>query len=312
MRYRALALVLTAFCAAAPARAADPPPLPAVASGRIERIEALPSRHVAPRPIDVWLPVGYPAQAPYAVLYLQDGQMLFDAATTWNGQEWRVDEVAGELLREQRVRPFIVVGIWNGGAARAQEYFPQPALAAMGPQGRAALLAERQEGAALFPAPPRGDAYLAYLVEEVRPYVEAHYAVSTRREDRFVGGSSRGALVSLYALLEHPDLFGGALCLSTHWPLGAAFGVEHPAPAGLRRYLARALPAPGRHKLWFDHGDATLDAVYAPHQQAIDALLRARAWPRSRWQSRVYAGAAHEESAWAARLDQPLLFLLRK
>jgi enterochelin esterase-like enzyme len=311
MRRGALAFGLAALCAAS-ARAADPPPLPSVASGRIERIEALPSQHVAPRPIDVWLPVGYPAQAPYAVLYLQDGQMLFDGATTWNGQEWRVDEVAGELLREERLRPFIVVGIWNGGAARTQEYFPQRALETMGLDARAALLAERREGAALFVAPPRGDAYLAYLVDEVVPYVESHYAVSPRREDRFIGGSSRGALLALYALLEHPDRFGGALCLSTHWPLGAAFDVDHPVPAGLRRYVEQALPPPGEHRLWFDHGDATLDAAYAPHQQAIDALLQARGWTRSRWQSRVYADAAHDEAAWAARLDQPLLFLLRK
>lgn len=294
------------------APAAEPPPLPAVASGRIERLVDFPSRHVPSRPVDVWLPMGYPAQAPYAVLYMHDGQMLFDAGLAWNRQEWRVDEVAGDLLRSGRLRPFIVVGIWNAGAARAAEYFPQAPLQALAPPQRDTLWAALGPGGATRDGNARSDAYLRFLVTELKPYVEAHFAVSARREDSFVAGSSLGALVSLYAVAEYPDVFGGAACLSTHWTGWRVDGPDNPVPAALLRYLERRLPAAGRHRFWFDHGTETLDAGYGVHQARVDALMRARGYARTAWQTRVYTGAAHDEAAWAERLDQPLLFLLRK
>lgn len=90
-----------------------PDPLPVVSAGTIERIPMLTSEYVPARNVDVWLPEGYPSQAPYSVLYMHDGQMLFDANTTWNKQEWRIDEVATALMQAGKVKPFIVVGIWN-------------------------------------------------------------------------------------------------------------------------------------------------------------------------------------------------------
>jgi len=309
--------VAAAFCVvllASPLQVlAEPPPLPAVQSGRIERLVDFPSRHVPSRPIDVWLPIGYPAQAPYAVLYMHDGQMLFDAAITWNKQEWRVDEVAGELIKRERVRPFIVVGIWNAGDERASEYFPQRPLDWLEPAQREALLATPYgDGGRLFGAPVRSDAYLRFLVEELKPYVEAHFEVSPKRDDTFVAGSSLGALISLYALAEYPQVFGGAICMSTHWPGRVGDAPDNPVPAVFLRYIAERFPAAGAHRIWFDHGTKTLDASYADRQREVDELLRAKGYARSRWQTRTYAGAEHSETAWAARLDQPLLFLLRK
>ena len=286
--------------------------MPAVQSGRIERLVDFPSRHVPSRPIDVWLPIGYPAQAPYAVLYMHDGQMLFDAAITWNKQEWRVDEVAGELLKSERLRPFIVVGIWNAGADRASEYFPQKPLDWLDPAQREALLATPYgDGGRLFGAPVRSDAYLRFLVEELKPYVDAHFEVSPKRDDTFIAGSSLGALISLYALAEYPQVFGGAICMSTHWPGRIGDAPDNPVPAVFLRYIAERFPAAGAHRIWFDHGTRTLDASYADRQREVDELLRAKGYTRSRWQTRTYAGAEHSEAAWSARLDQPLLFLLR-
>ncbi|HRJ16216.1 MAG TPA: alpha/beta hydrolase-fold protein, partial [Saprospiraceae bacterium] len=91
---------------------------PAVSAGRIERHEQFPSQFVSARNVDVWLPEGYSPRKKYAVLYMHDGQMLFDGAGTWNKQEWQVDEIAGKLLAEGKIRDCIVVGIWNGGQAR--------------------------------------------------------------------------------------------------------------------------------------------------------------------------------------------------
>ena len=99
--------------------------LPGVAVGRIERIENFTSRFVGNRCIDVWLPDGYSAREKYAVLYMHDGQMLYDPAQSWNKQAWDIDDVAAGIITKNDIKDFIVVGIWNSGQTRHQEYFPQ-------------------------------------------------------------------------------------------------------------------------------------------------------------------------------------------
>ncbi len=311
----AWAVLLAGGCADVPDRgaalaAAPEAPRQVPSRGRIERLADFPSRHVAARHIDIWLPAGYPADAPYATLYMHDGQMLYDAAHTWNKQEWQVDEVASRLQEAKQVRPFIVVGVWNSGARRHSEYFPQRPFEMLAADQKAALYAtEREPGKPLFAAPVAADAYLRFLVEELKPAIDARYAVHTRRADTFIAGSSMGALISLYALLEYPDVYGGAACLSTHWP--GAFNLDDTAiPDAFLAYLGERLPAPGRHRLWFDHGTETLDAWYGKTQVRVDALLAARGWVEPWASSKVYPGTDHSERAWAARLDAPLRFLL--
>ena len=301
----ALALLLPMLAAAA-----APPPLPSVAAGRIERL-ALPAEGpVAARPVDVWLPPDYPADAPYAVAVMHDGQMLYDAGVTWNRQEWRVDETAAALMADGRVRPFIVVGVWNPGAARHAEYFPQKPFADLPAAVQARLRgAERPGGPALFSTAPYADAYLQWLTGTLLPAVEARFAVSREREDRVVIGSSMGGLISMYALAEHPEAFGGFGALSTHWP-GIFPQGDNPVPPAFFAYLGEHLPAPGRHRLYFDHGDATLDALYPPLQAEVDRIAVAKGWTFPAYRSLAFPGAEHSEDAWAARLDGVLTFLL--
>jgi enterochelin esterase-like enzyme len=286
-------------------------PLPNVASGRIERLADFPSQHVPARHVDVWLPDGYPAQAPYAVAYFHDGQMLFDAATTWNRQEWRVDEVAGELMAAGRTRPFIVVGVWNAGPDRGAEYFPQQAFEDLDAATREQLLRPMPgRFEPLLSQPPRSDRYLAFLVEELKPAIEARYATSPAREDTVLLGSSMGGLISMYALLRHPQVFGGAGCLSTHWP-GSNPVPESPLPEALHDLVERHFPAAGTHRIYFDTGTITLDAWYPPLQARIDALMQAKGYREGvDWVSHVYPAAEHSEVAWAWRLHVPLQFLL--
>lgn len=304
---RGLILAL-AWLAAGSAAAVDP--LPQVASGRIERIESLASAHVPARHVDVWLPDGYPADAPYALLLLHDGQMLFDAQTTWNRQEWRIDEVAAELIARGETRPFIAVGVWNAGERRGAEYFPQRALDLLNPADRERVRRPSWDGqAAQIGAEPQADAYLAFLVQELLPLIESRYAVSRAREDRVLMGSSMGGLISLYALAEQPEVFGAAACLSTHWP-GSNPRPDSPLPEALIGYVERHLPPPGRHRLYFDLGTITLDAYYPPHQARVDAVLAAKGYGPSDWITHVYPAAEHSEIAWARRVHVPLRFLL--
>ena len=304
-------LVASLFVVAAAAAATEPPgPLPQVASGRVERLADFPSKHVPPRHVDVWLPDGYPADGPYAVLYMHDGQMLFDAGTTWNRQEWRVDEVAGALIAAGAVRPFIVVGVWNAGPRRWAEYFPQRAFESLDATQRAWVNTQAREAKQpLAGESVHSDAYLRFLVEELKPEVERRFRVATGPVDTAVMGSSMGGLASLHALAEYPAVFGAAACMSTHWP-GGVPNPDSPLPAALRDYVASRLPKAGAHRIYFDHGDATLDALYPPLQAQVDLLVEAKGYVNGRdWLTRAFPGTDHSEASWAGRLDVPLRFL---
>jgi enterochelin esterase-like enzyme len=295
----ALPLLLGA-CAQAPSTRS--PAMPTVQFGRLERLPAWTSRHVETRPVDVWLPPGYDGRRPHAVLYLHDGQMLFDPATTWNRQAWELDRMAAPLLARGALRDFIVVAPWNLGEQRFAEYFPQAWIPYLDEVWRQALAERALKG------PPRSDAYLRFLVEELKPAIDARYATRPGREHCFLGGSSMGGLISLYGLCEHPQVFGGAACLSTHWIGG--FERNEVVPAAALRYLTERLPPPDSVRLWMDRGDQELDALYDQAQARVDALMAAKGFRAPRFVSRVFAGTGHNERAWRDRLPQVLDCLL--
>lgn len=291
---------------------AQTPPMPQVSLGSLERLEVEPSNGLPARLIDVWLPPGYDPSHQHAVVYMHDGQSLFDAGTTWNGQEWGIDETLGELIESGEIPPVIVVGIWNAGPEhRHPEYFPQKPFKSLPDATQRALLAEGRsaEGPQLFKGNVRSDRYLSFLVDEVIPFIESRYPVSQQRSQRFIAGSSMGGLISIYAICEYPDAFGGAACLSTHWP-GIFHNENNPIPDAFVEYLAENLPPPGDHRLYFDRGDQTLDALYAPHQDRVDALMQAKGFVPDFWMTRAFPGTDHSESAWRDRFSLPIAFLL--
>ena len=273
---------------------------PPAGPGRIEHLADFPSRFVKPRNVDVWLPAGYPQPGVrYAVVYMHDGQNLFDPKTSYGGVAWEVDSTLAAL--GTAVRPCIVVGIWNTDR-RFAEYAPAKPYAALSAARRAAIAQER-------PGQPLSDEYLKFLVRELKPYVDKHFQTAPRRANTFVAGSSMGGLISLYAALEYPRVFGGAACFSTHWPLSLKENTPDFTTAMLG-YLDKKLPRHRRPKLYFDHGSATLDARYEPHQARIDSTLRAHGYDSAHWRSLSFPGAAHNEAAWKKRVGPALQFLL--
>jgi enterochelin esterase-like enzyme len=156
------------------------------------------------------------------------------------------------------------------------------------------------------------DKYLKFLVSELKPYIDGHYKVTSTPDATFVMGSSMGGLISMYAIAEYSNVFGGAACLSTHWPGNSRDGHDNPVPAAFFNYVEQYFPAPGKNKIYFDHGTETLDASYAPRQLKVDELLRKKGYDASNWLTRTFKGAEHSELAWSARLDIPLQFLLAK
>jgi predicted alpha/beta superfamily hydrolase len=279
-------------------------PVPRVEAGRIERWSGFESKHVAPRPIDIWLPEGFRPDGSHAVLYMHDGQMLFDPAITWNGQAWQVHTTAARLMRDQQLRPFIVVGIWNAGASRFAEYYPQGFLQHLPPGP--GLQSLEQAGLGQH---PRSDAYLQFLVEELRPAVEARLGAATGAANTFMAGASLGGMISVYGLCKYPQVFGGVAALSTHWLGSFSEGDDMPAPA--LAWLAQNLPPPGQHRLYIDMGSAELDPRRDTGHARVTALMRSLGFSPPLWDSRLVEGARHDEQSWAARLNVPLRHLFR-
>ena len=140
------------------------------------------------------------------------------------------------------------------------------------------------------------------MVTELKPFIDATYRTLAGPADTFVMGSSMGGLISAYAIAEYPDMFGGAACVSTHWPAADGAVID---------YLAGHLPDPASHRLYFDYGTATLDALYEPYQQRMDAVMRRSGYVEGQnWVTLKFDGAEHNEQAWRQRAALPLQFLL--
>ena len=296
---------------AAPPLAAAPLRPVRVSAGTIVDLGIVQSKFTDPRRVVVWLPPGYKPRGPkHSVLYMHDGQNLFDKATAGFGMEWEIDEQLARLIRDRKARPTIVVGIWNT-PKRRQEYVPSKAFNGLPPDFR-------DKVRALYGGDPRSNSYLRFLVRELKPRIDRRFNVRTDRANTAVMGSSMGALISLYAIDEYPDVFGAAGMLSTHWPLfiradGTSIGdAEYEAVSSVfEHYLAPALPDPATHRLYFDHGTETQDAIYARYQQRVDGVVARRGYVQGEnWVTRSFPGQGHNEISWASRVAIPLQFLL--
>lgn len=284
-----------------------------LASGKIDRYENFGSRFVSARNVDVWLPDGYSPSSEYAVLYMHDGQMLFDSTATWNKQEWGVDETVGRLIKEDSIQPCIVVAIWNTGLGRHSDYYPQKPFERLPAGYRDSLLQLRNydKETRLLMNGVQSDNYLKFIVRELKPFIDSVYATRKDREHTFIMGSSMGGLISMYALCEYPEVFGGAACLSTHWQ-----GLFEPEFSRITRsfvqYLDAYLPDPSTHRIYFDYGTETLDAQYEPSQMLVDSILVKKGYDASNWETLKFEGKDHSERAWGERLSVPVKFLLGK
>lgn len=279
-------------------QSAQTPATTNIVTGVVRRHENFTSKLVDARNVDVWLPPGYARSKSkrYPVVYMHDGQMLFGATTTWNQQEWGIDETMTRLVGEGVVREAIVVGVWNT-PKRFAEYMPRKAVARREVRPREGAPAVQREQIV-------SDDYLRFLVYELKPFIDAAYRTLRGRKDTFIMGSSMGGLISAYAVSEYPHVYGGAACVSTHWPAGGGVVID---------YLRTHLPDARTHKFYFDYGTETLDASYGPYQRRMDEVMRGAGYREGKnWVTKMFVGAEHSERAWGLRADVSLKFLLHK
>ena len=234
------------------------------------------------RHVLVYLPPGYeehPARR-YAVLYLHDGQNLFDGATAYvKGEDWGIDETAERLIMAGEIEPLIIVGIYNTGEGRVEEYTPSP-----------------------DPRYERGgkaDLYGCLLVEELKPFIDRHYRTRTGPHHTGLGGSSLGGLVTLHIGLKYPTIFSRLVVMSPSvwWDRGVI----------LRE--VRALRVKPSMRIWLDVG--TKEGKFTARQvRALRDALVDRGW-RLGDDLRYFEAkeAMHNERAWGARFGQALKYL---
>lgn len=284
------------------------PPVQTPDKGRIDRLYIYSPQLSDTIPVDVWTPEGYDTSgANYPVLYMHDGQNLYDKATTWNHQAWNVDSIASSLADRGIINPPIIVGVHSDAPTRVSTLMPVKGVAEV---NIAEGMKDHLRGLSL-----KGDEYVDFLVSTLKPAIDSSYRTIADREHTSVAGSSMGGLMSIYAICERPDIFGNAICLSTHW--SGEPGISDQFAASLRNYIQRTLPdacdfaAKGEYvpRLYFDHGTTTIDASYGDYEPLVLKMLRLKGYDAAHLMSYVAEGAPHEENAWEARFFLPLIFV---
>ena len=236
----------------------------------------------------VWLPPGYDdpqnAVRRYPVLYLNDGQNLFESATSFTGVEWQVDETADRLIQEGTVPPMIMVGIDNASQDRIREYMPHRSMHP--------VIVRTQ-----------GNRFPDFLIKEVMPFVARNYRVATGPENTGLGGSSLGALISLYTAAVRPNVFGRLLLESPSLWASNRQMIRQSRP--IKRWPERIFLGTGTAEA----GRPDRDQSMVDDVRELAAIFRRAGVDDRRLKLFIDEGASHHESAWARRFPEAVLFL---
>jgi|SRR5690554_1206405 len=224
------------------------------------------------RDIIIWFPPSYKenSRKRYPVLYMHDGQNIMDPKTSFAGVDWRVDETVTSLIKEKTIKEIIVVGIYNT-KDRMEEYSNSI----------------------------KGNKYIQFIIDELKPFIDANYRTLSSRENTAVMGSSMGGLISFYLVWNFPDVFSKAGCLSSSF----YFDDEHAIK------MVKNYSGPKKNiKIYLDHGE---DGIIG--NQRMFCALTKKGFMIGKDIDYYYApGAVHNEEAWAERLERPLRFLFGK
>ncbi len=256
-------------------------------TGNIRKHRAFPSKILRNRrDVLVYLPPGYSrfSRKNYPVLYLHDGQNIFDAATAFGGVEWGADETADRLIAKKLVEPLIIVAVANKGEERIHEYAPTRGV--IDDKGKRK---KRSRGWARL--------YAQFLIEELKPFIDRKYRTKPGAEFTGLGGSSLGGLVTLFIGLLFPHVYSRLMAMSPSvwWD---DFMINR---------LVESLEQKPSVKIWLDTG--TAEPGWENARELRNRLVE-KGWTLfGDLQYLEAEGAGHSESSWAARFDPALRFL---
>ena len=236
----------------------------------------------------VWVPPGYDhpenQHRQYPVFYLNDGQNLFEASTSFTGVHWQIGETANRLIAEGAVPPMFFVGIDNAQKERMKEYLPYRA----------------------FNPPimrPQGKRYPDFLLNEVMPFIQEHYRIAQGAENTGLGGSSLGGLISLFTVLDRPGIFGKLLLESPSLFVSNRRLLKY--CRAFRQWPLKSYLAIGTR----ESGRDDRDAQFVRDLQELEHIMRRSGVGHDRLQVRIDEGASHSEGEWAKRFPEALKFL---
>ncbi|MBP2690458.1 MAG: alpha/beta hydrolase [Muribaculaceae bacterium] len=267
--------------------------------------------------VDVWFPPSYNSAVAggFPVIYVHDGQNLFDPMLSFSTVAWELDYIAAKLADNGKITVPIIVGIHNRGNKnlRPNDYFPEKALAYFGEDNKDTSLIWNTCAAGFF-----GDEHAAFVATELKPLIDYLYNTNPDRNHTFTMGSSMGALASLYLMCEYPDIFGGAACMSTHWIGSFCMNSDYTLQAdpvcalGLLDYIDENLPDPLQRKLYFDQGTTGWDADYLNYESKARAIAVKHGYNEEDGTLMTFdaIGDGHNEWYWQQRVDNPLIYLL--
>ena len=243
-------------------------------TGTIKYHKNFKGRKIKPRDILVWLPPGYEENetARYPVLYMHDGQNAFDPVTSSFGVDWQIDEAADTLIRKGLIEPLIIVAIYNS-VERSSEYANNDT----------------------------GYAYLQFIIEELKPFIDANYRTFPDEDNTAVIGSSLGGLISLILVWEYPEVFSKAACVSS------AFKIDrYDYVTEIKNYSGEKKPV----KIYIDNGGVGIEEVLQPGIDEIISSLENFGYNRGEDYYWFKAeDSEHGEKDWAKRVWRALVFL---
>ena len=247
-------------------------------TGTVRYHRALKGAGLKDRDLVVWLPPGYEADTTrrYAVVYMHDGQNIFDPVTSAFGVDWSIDETADELIRKKSIEPVIVVGIYNT-SDRMKEYTPGD----------------------------KGTAYMNFVVKVVKPFIDSTYRTKPDRKNTIVGGSSAGGIISFMLVWEHPDVFSKAICMSPAFQSLSPGGWDYP----------RVVQSSNGNKknvfFYIDNGGIGLDSQLQPGIDSMLTKLKSKGYEEGKDFVFVHDPTAkHFEADWAKRFPRALVTVL--
>jgi len=216
----------------------------------------------------------------YPVLYMHDGNNLFDPNTSFQGVDWSVDEACDKLYKESAITEMIVVAIYNN-SARMSEYTPFKDSAHGGGEG---------------------DKYLRFLIEELMPYINLKYRTLTDAKNTAIGGSSLGGLISLYAAAKYSDKFSKAIVMSPSiWWAGGK----------IIDFVAGARLDDAKTRLWLDMGQAEGEEGLS-YARRFNSEFKKNYPGFKSYCYKEFPDAPHNETAWRARIALPLKYMFAK
>jgi len=271
------------------------------------------------RKIQIYYPNNKKINSDTLFIFMNDGEELFNAAESWHNMEWGIDEKIEEMNLNESELNFVIIAIHSAKKGnrffvdetkRYAEYFPKESIPYFDSGFKKRRYQEWVNNNNLY--------YLEFLTKDVIPFVEEKFDISLSNKNLGIIGASMGGLSALNALIEYPNLFGFAGCISTHWvgikpleyfllPLVGKIDGDDDTANAIISYIEDNIANIDDQKIYFDHGTVGLDSLYSTPQRRVNKILDSKS---KDYKYLVFDGYDHYAPEFGSRFDSVLEYLV--